>query len=272
MQFGIIGLGRFGQCWAKLLLPFGNVIAHDTLIKSSPVEGVRLVPLEEAAAADVIFLIIPISSFQECCHKIVAHVSPSSLLIDVCSVKVFPLQIMHELFPQEQPIMATHPLFGADSIEKSAGADGHKIVLCTSPQEVKAHRMIEIFQHIGLEIITLSAEDHDKQSASMQALAHFIGRTPMLAAPPGIVSTPSFQLLQNMVHRVREDSVELFGDMHRYNPYTHSVREKFLEELTTLHHTLTEIGHTNHLRRPGSQMNTALSSQANFVVSSSQSV
>ena len=116
MQFGIIGLGRFGQCWAKLLLPFGNVIAHDAFLKSSPVEGVRLAALEEAAAADIIFLTIPISSFQECCHKIAAYVSPSSLLVDVCSVKEFPLQIMGELFPQEQPIMGTHPLFGADSI------------------------------------------------------------------------------------------------------------------------------------------------------------
>ncbi|KAB2644243.1 MAG: prephenate dehydrogenase [Verrucomicrobia bacterium] len=239
MRFGIIGFGRLGQCWSELLLPYGKVMAHDAILKTSLIKGVSLVPLEELRDTEVLLLAVPISSFQECCKHVAKIISPSTLLVDTCSVKVFPMQIMSELFPQKQPIMAIHPLFGPNSILKSEGTRGHKIVLCTSPQEERAHKMIEIFQHMGLEIISLTPEEHDMQSASMQALVHFIGRAPMLTTPPGILSTPSFELLQKMVRSVTADSEELFGDMHRYNPYTHSVREKFLKELSILHHTLT---------------------------------
>ena len=241
MHFGIVGLGRFGQCWAKLLLPFGSVIAHDASLASSPIENVTLGSLEEVARAEIVFLLVPISSFQECCQKIAKHVTPSTLLVDACSVKMLPLQIMRETFAKGQPLMATHPLLGPDSIRKSEGASGHKIVICTEIKNDLAQKMSEVFQKIGLEIIFLSAEEHDEQMARTQALAHFIGRTPMLSGQKQFFSTPSFQFLQNMASMVTQDKEELFFDMHRYNPFTRLVREELLKQLSMLHQQLDKI-------------------------------
>lgn len=241
MHFGILGLGRFGQCLAKLLLPFGRVIAHDLLLSSSPIEGVRFVSLEEVARAEVLFLLVPIASFRECCEQVAKHITPSTLIVDACSVKMFPLQIMRETFSSDQPLMAMHPLFGPDSIKASGGTNSHKIVLCTETQEASAQHMRAIFEQMGLEIMVLSAEEHDQAMAHTQALAHFLGRAPALSAQQNYFSTPSFELLKNMAHMVTQDQEELFFDMHRYNPFTQAVREQFLEQLTTLHQTLNQL-------------------------------
>lgn len=238
IQFGMVGLGRFGQCWAKLLLPFSSLKAYDPAFTTSPIEGVTLASLEEVARAEIIFLLVPISSFRECCQKIATQVRPSTLIVDVCSVKMLPLQIMREIFSPLQPLMATHPLFGPDSIAQSGGMEGHQIVLCTEAKEALAEKMVQLFQQIGLQIISLSAQEHDEQMASTQALAHFIGRAPILLNQKQILSTPSFQLLQSVAHMVIQDREELFFDMHRYNPFARLAREQLLEQLSTLHHKL----------------------------------
>jgi prephenate dehydrogenase len=237
-DFGILGLGRFGQCLAKLLLPFGSVMAHDVSLRSSPIDDVPLVSLEEVARAEILFLLVPISSFRDCCQQVAKHVTPATLLVEACSVKVVPLQIMQEIFSPAQPLMATHPLFGPDSILDAGGVRDHKIVICTETHHALAQKMKALFQQIGLAIIFLSAEEHDTAMAHTQALAHFLGRVPMLSAPQELLSTPSFELLKNMAHLVAQDKEELFFDMHRYNPFTRLVREQLLEQLGALHQKL----------------------------------
>lgn len=241
MRFGILGLGRFGQCWAKLMIPFGTVVAYDPLWNSSPLDSVTLVSLEEVLLAEVVFFLVPISSFRECCQKAARHVAPSTLLVDACSVKMFPLQIMRETFSPEQPLMSLHPLFGPDSIRTIEDAKGRKIILCTKNKEKLAQKMKSILKSLGLETIFLSPQKHDAQMAQTQALAHFLGRIPMLRAKKEKITTPSFELLNNMVTSVTQDREELFLDMHRYNPFARGVREKFLAELLALYKSLDDI-------------------------------
>jgi prephenate dehydrogenase len=241
MRFGILGLGRFGQCWAKLMIPFGSVVAYDPLWNSSPLESVTLVSFEEVLLAEVVFFLVPISSFRECCQKVALHVAPSTLLVDACSVKMFPLQIMRETFSPEQPLMSLHPLFGPDSIRTIEDAKGRKIILCTKNKEKSAQNMRSIFASLGLETVFLSPQEHDTHMAQTQALAHFLGRIPILAAKKEKITTPSFELLNNMVASVTQDQEDLFLDMHRYNPFARGVREKFLGELLALHQSLGNI-------------------------------
>jgi len=66
-------------------------------------------------------------------------------------------------------------------------------------------------------------------------LVHFIGRgLKALNLHHQEFATPDFEALININHMVVHDTWQLFLDMHRYNPYAKSIREKFIEQLSLL--------------------------------------
>ena len=133
MKFGIIGYGRFGKLWENALSPFGEVIIYDKNLNTT---------LEKATHVDMLFLTVPISQFKACCEAIKPYLNPESLLIDCCSVKMYPVNIMQTIFPEKQNMVATHPLFGPDSVQTTGGLTGHKIVICNVHQGTSRHQKI----------------------------------------------------------------------------------------------------------------------------------
>ena len=192
--------------------------------------------LPEVANADVIFIIVPISQFEECCLELNKYISPKAVVIDCCSVKTHPVQVMRKIFSKQQSLVATHPLFGPDSVSKSGGMTNHQIVVCAIQcDEIKLEQVNKIFQGMGLNIITATPEEHDKQMANSQGLVHFIGRgLAALQLHPQELATPDFQALLNINKMVVNDSWQLFLDMHKYNPYTKSIRNKFIKQLAKI--------------------------------------
>jgi len=228
MIFGIIGHGRFGQLWANALLPYGEVIIIDKAKPDSKKTGLKNI--------DILFILVPISDFEKCCVEIKHWVNPSTLIVDCCSVKVYPVKIMRKIFLPVQPILATHPLFGPDSVKKTGGLSEHKIVICSlNTNSPKQKRLISVFEKMGLHIINTTPEDHDKQMASSQALVHFIGRgLAGLELKAQELSTPDFQALLNINMMVMNDTQQLFLDMNRYNPFTKEMREKLIQQLISI--------------------------------------
>lgn len=242
MQFGIIGYGRFGQLWADALLPFGTVAVYD----KNPIEkidnsNIKLCSaLSEVVKAQVVFVIVPISEFELTCRQIKDLLPPDTLVVDCCSVKVYPVEIMEKTLNAAQPLLGTHPLFGPDSVKRSGGLRKHKMVIC--PVRCKAlqlNAMEELFNAMELRVINTTAEIHDKEMAHSQGLVHFIGRgLAALNLQTQEISTPDFQALLNINQMVVNDTWRLFLDMHQYNPYTRQMREKFLHQLTKLNEAI----------------------------------
>ncbi len=228
MRFGIIGLGRFGRIWTQALLPFGEVMVYDKKNQGTH--------LQEAASADVVFLTVPISEIESCCYEIKPYLKPTSIIADCCSVKVYPVQVMKEVFSSSQAMVATHPLFGPDSVQKSGGLSGHKMVVCPlDGQQEHADYLALLFDKMGLTILMTTPEEHDRQMANSQSLVHFIGRgLASLNLKQQDLSTPDFQALLNINSIVMNDTWQLFLDMHRYNPYAREIRKNFLIELIKL--------------------------------------
>ena len=117
ITFGIIGYGRFGKLWANCLSRFGDIHVCDK--KDS---------LDKVCTSDILFLTVPISEMMNCCKKITPYLQPHTVVIDTCSVKVEPVRLMKKYLPKNQPIIATHPLFGPDSV-KRFGLKHQKIVV-----------------------------------------------------------------------------------------------------------------------------------------------
>jgi prephenate dehydrogenase len=223
-SLGLIGHGAFGAFIHPHLARFFDIQVHDPADAASA-------SLATAAAQDVVVLAVPLARMREVAAAIASHLRPGALVVDVCSLKVAPLEILAELLPPHVDILGTHPLFGPQS--GKAGIAGLRIALC--PLRGRRARPAARFlrQGFGLDVVLTTAEEHDRQMAYVQGLTHIVSRIVLaMDVPPLELRTTTFEHLSRMVDTVRHDSEALFRTIARDNPYAAEVRERFAEATT----------------------------------------
>jgi prephenate dehydrogenase len=79
---------------------------------------------------------------------------------------------MQRYLPQAQ-IICTHPMFGPDSTQ--ADLKGVRVALCPlSARDEITQEIPTLWTEIGVEVICISAEAHDKDAAHSQAFTYMI--------------------------------------------------------------------------------------------------
>lgn len=230
MEIGIIGFGQFGQFAAKHLKDNFKVFAADKFKKKA--EGVSFVSIEEAASKDIVIVAVPINQFEKTLLEIRGFLKKGALLLDVCSVKVKPAELMKKLIPSNVEIIATHPLFGPQS--GANGIRGLKIVICPI-RTTRLDQIKEILEKAGLNVIVCSPEEHDRQMAKTQVLAQFIGRVLInMDIQQQEITVPSFGKLLDLKNMLKEDSIELFKDIQQNNLFAKEVRNQFSKGIRRL--------------------------------------
>jgi prephenate dehydrogenase len=161
-----------------------------------------------------------------------------ALVIDVCSVKTYPIRWMRETLPASVSILATHPMFGPDSAEDSLR--DRKIVLCRERVPEGWYRRIKGYlAQKGLILIETTAEEHDRQIAISLALTHTIGRSlSAFGARDLPIDTEGYRRLLHILDVVEHDTWQLFEDMNAFNPYAAEARSGFLRALKEIHRKL----------------------------------
>ncbi len=241
-MIGIIGFGRFGKLASRYLAQDYDVCVHTRAEKASEIReiGAQPVSLEDACRQQVVIPCVPISIFQDFLKRIAGVLNPEALVIDVCSVKAYPIKWMQEILPDTASILATHPMFGPDSAADSL--EGRKICLCKVRIEDGQYRKIRSYlSSKGLVVIEATAEEHDEQIATSLALTHLIGRTlSESGAIPLDIDTEGYKRLLHILEVVERDTWQLFTDMHHYNPYARKKRIEFMEVMQELNSRLEE--------------------------------
>lgn len=229
-RIGVIGLGRFGCLMIRYLAQDFTVTVFDRRGRSDEIEslGGVLGSLASACHCDVVIPAVPISAMEEILGRMAALLRPGCLVVDVCSVKVFPVLWMRRWLPDSVAILASHPMFGPDSAATSL--TGRKIVLC--PERIEKARYDKIASYLkskGLVVIKSTPKAHDRQIAVTLALTHFIGRSlDEFGAKALAVDTEGYQRLLHTLEVVTHDTWQLFADMYRYNPYAGREMRDFL--------------------------------------------
>lgn len=236
---GIYGLGRFGAFWGSLLARDSKVIGASRNRKENLPDGITQCAPEELIEADALFLCVAISAVEESCNYLAPLLRPEQLILDTCSVKVHPARLMESAFPPEQPLIATHPMFGPDSARD--GVNGLPIIMHPLRHgAAKYQYWQDRFHRMGLKIVELSPEEHDREAAYTQGITHFVGRVlSRLNLPESAIATLGYRKILEVVEQTCNDPYQLFLDLQHYNPYTSSMRaeltaslEKTLEELS----------------------------------------
>src|SRR5581483_6554022 len=85
----------------------------------------------------------------------------------------------------------------------------------------------DYFKSKGLNVLQMSADDHDRFAAESQGVTHFVGRIlDEFGFEPTAIDTLGAQKLHEIKTQVCNDSWQLFVDLQTYNPYTRSMRVK----------------------------------------------
>ncbi|GAB1481574.1 prephenate dehydrogenase/arogenate dehydrogenase family protein [Treponema sp.] len=228
MTVGVFGLGRFGSFWSSLLSRRFAVQAYDIDPDRRAEVGVTRVSLEELCTCKTIFLCVSIRSMREVLRLIQGYLSAETLIIDTCSVKVYPGRWMLELLPPSVHILASHPMFGPESAK--AGLDELPIMLDPIRLgEEQTRFWEETFASFGLSVVRMDCDRHDREAAYSQALTHFVGRSlHSLGLPETEIATRWYTKLHSVAKQCVRDSNELFQDMQCFNPYTESMRSELL--------------------------------------------
>ena len=232
-RVSIIGFGRFGAMLHSLLSKGFEVDVFDkNLIDNSDVNEVSL---EDALQNETIFIAVPIRDFENLIKDISKKISREKTVIDVCSVKVFPKKVMLDNLSNETDIIATHPLFGPDSLK-----DSGSVMTMDSVRNTFGRYDFwkNYFESQNILIEEISAEEHDMMAARSQGLTHFVGRViDDFGTNQTRIDTEGYKALHKLVNQTCNDTWELFEDIQNFNPFT----EKMISELNESFEKISEI-------------------------------
>ncbi len=222
-KVGIIGYGRFGKLLEKLLSKEFDVSIYDPALKNSNEDDVL--------QADTIFVATPIREFENVIKHIATKLN-NSTVIDLCSVKIYPVDMMKKHLPENIGIIATHPMFGPDSIDAN---DKLNFVMHKVRDEQNCYEKWKNFFKKEFNVIELTPEEHDKLAAESQSIVHFVARAlKEFGVKSSAIDTQGFKNLLTLVDNNCKDTWELFSDLQNYNPYTKAMFKKLEVSCNTI--------------------------------------
>ncbi|RCW87221.1 prephenate dehydrogenase [Paracoccus lutimaris] len=228
----IFGFGAFGQMAARVLAPHLPVAICDpgpSALQMAQGLGLPVVPPEAARQYDIVLLAVPVPALAACLAGIAPHLAAGQLVVDVCSVKEGPAALMRRLLPEGVEILATHPMFGPQSMP--AAVRGGRIVIC--PLRGRRWRQVAGFLRgvLGLRVILTTPEHHDRHAALTQGLTHLLARALEDFQPHPRIRTRSFDLLCEALDMVRGDAPEVYEAVTAANPHVAPLRDKLAQLL-----------------------------------------
>ncbi len=231
MTVGIYGLGRFGAFWGDQLSRFFTVKGYSRSEKRFCPKTIERVTEDEIFNCDVIIICVAISAMENFLRNIKDKVKPGTLIMDTCSVKVYPVNLMLEILPEYVDILGTHPMFGPDSGKN--GVAGLPIVVSKARLSDSLYKKwIEAFNNMNLSVIEMSPDEHDKEAAYTQGITHFIGRTLSdMNLKSSTISTTGYISLLEIIKQTCNDEYQLFLDLQKYNSYTSIMRNDLKNSL-----------------------------------------
>lgn len=237
-SIGIIGYGDFTKLMCEYLAPYADIIVSSRQTTEGDAGfGARFAPIQEVLAREVIIPSFPSQHFEAFFAEHVHMIRSDALVIDVCSVKVRPLQVLEKLLPKTCQIIGTHPMFGPASVREQGGIKGLKCVVCPVRAHETTERELERFLHeiLGLRILKYSPEEHDRAMAYVQGVSHYIARLMSeMSIPETEMATLAYEKLLAMKNVQARDSWDLFYSIMHDNPYAKKVNDHLRQSVDSL--------------------------------------
>jgi prephenate dehydrogenase len=179
MKTAILGAGKMGIWFAKFCKEKGdNVILadrkKDKLSRLGKELGVETTDdfTEAVKAADRIMICVSISSFEEVVKKIGPSVRDGQSVMDICSIKEYPVRVMHENI-KHGLVLGTHPVFGPGS--KGFKHKAYVLTPTNAAEEKLAEGFKKWLEKEGAHVFIMTPRKHDQIMSIVLGLPHFLG-------------------------------------------------------------------------------------------------
>jgi prephenate dehydrogenase len=239
-KVGFVGFGAMGQFMAREMFDNCDTVAYDPRISEKQVGQTAVVGFNEALASEVVVLAVPAPALHEVADEILCNpavtLPEDTLLVDICSVKEYPVQVFDRFLPNHTQLLLSHPLFGPESAKDSL--EGHKLIV-TESHGAKADQLVDHWQRLGLAVIHMTASEHDRQMAAIQAVPFVFGRLATLLEldDSPLLETPSRQAMRQLQGLDGIQSNELFDTITSFNPQAVAMLERLEGLVAGLRHS-----------------------------------
>lgn len=230
---GVVGQGAFGKFILKALPEACEYRTYDINQSNSDDNST----FDEVLDVDALILAIPLFSYEDFFKQAEDKIKPETLVIDICSVKTSPTEIVKKHLENHQNLLMTHPLFGPQSANDSF--EGHTLIVTDSVGE-KADKVLNYCEkELGLRIMKMTTEEHDRTMAQVHVLTFFTARgLGEMKLPSVAFQTPSYNEILDLIALDNTHSEDLFRTIQLGNPYAKEIREQYINALTKVHEGL----------------------------------
>ena len=231
------GSGKMGRWFANFLLKEGNEVIitgrnERKLLEAKRQLGVEVATIVEAVKrADVILLSVPIDNFAEVVEQVCPVTRPEQVIIDITSVKVFPVETMHQHI-KAGLVLGTHPVFGPGA--RSIANQNFVLTPTTERERTLAEKVRKYLETRGAKVTLMSPREHDEMMAVILGLSHFIAivsadtllsldKLAQMKAIGGI----TYKVLLTLVESVLAEDPELYASLQMSLPNITEIEELF---------------------------------------------
>ena len=231
------GSGKMGRWFANFLLKEGNEVIitgrnERKLLEAKRQLGVEVATNVEAVKrADVILLSVPIDNFAEVVEQVCPVTRPEQVIIDITSVKVFPVETMHRHI-KAGLVLGTHPVFGPGA--RSIANQNFVLTPTTERERTLAEKVREYLETRGAKVTLMTPREHDEMMAVILGLSHFIAivsADTLLSldklARMKTVGGITYKVLLTLVESVLAEDPELYASLQMNLPNMAEIEELF---------------------------------------------
>ena len=241
MKVAIIGgTGKMGRWFTKFFLKEGDQVVvsgrnKEKLAKMKDEFGVEVGDNVNAVkSADRVLISVPIDNFEEVIKEIHSHVRPDQVIMDICSVKEFPVEVMHK-YIKSGVTLGTHPLFGPNV--ESVQNQNFVLTPTNDEEERFANDFKKWLEERHVNVSVMSPKKHDELMSVVLGLPHFIGVVVCdtlldyvnLAETKRAAGT-SYKLLLALTETVVSQDPEFYASLQMHLPNVENVEDLFCEK------------------------------------------
>lgn len=232
------GTGQMGSLFAKAF----QEAEIEVIISSRKTE---ITNIEATKKADIIIVTVPIRHTKKTIEEITPYLKEGAMITDFTSVKIKPCKAMQNTTNDDNyhkyEIIGGHPLFGP-----SAGFEGQNFILCPVKKGEYYVWYKEFLKDLGLNVVEMTAEEHDKNMAIIQCLTHFSNLSLGLALKQiecdlkltQRLSSPIYLMRLYGVGRILAQDEKLYSDIQMENPYAKEMADLYLKSVKELNNTI----------------------------------
>jgi prephenate dehydrogenase len=178
MKTAIIGAGRMGVWFAKFCKENGEKVIlsgrnKEKLAKLGKELSVETANFVDAVKkADNVIICVSIDAFEEVVKKIGPSVREGQTIVDICSIKEQPVNIMHKYLGKAL-VLGTHPVFGPGS--PSVKNKAYILTPTNAQEETFAEKYRKWLEKVGARVFIMSPKKHDELMSVVLGFPHFLG-------------------------------------------------------------------------------------------------